>query len=93
VMAVVRQDGSFTMVCDAKGPGAPPGAYAVLIQWPEADRTKSLAHKDPDQLKGRYADPKHPRWHVEIKAQPNELPPFELAEAVPILKRHEAGTR
>ena len=86
VMAVVQEDGSFTMVCDAKGKGAPPGTYAVLIQWPDADRTKSLAHKDPDRLLGRYADPKNPGWHVEIKTQANELSAFELTDAGPLRK-------
>ncbi len=79
VMGVVQADGSFTLVCDAKGKGAPPGEYHVLIKWPNrSGRGKGMAHKISDRLKGRYADPKHPPWSITIKAQANELPPFDL---------------
>jgi hypothetical protein len=81
IMGVVQEDGSFTVVCDVKGQGAPRGKYDVLIKWPQnAGPKKGLAHKNPDRLKGRYADPKRPRWSVEIRAEPNELPEFELAD-------------
>lgn len=80
IMGVVDEDGTFRMVCDAKGDGAPPGSYAVLIKWPAAGRNKSLANKVPDRLQGRYADPKNPRWRAEVKAGTNDLPPFELTE-------------
>lgn len=79
VMGVVQADGSFIIVCDAKGKGAPPGEYDVLIKWPrKSDRGKSLAHRIADRLKGRYADPAHSPWRVTIRPEANELPPFEL---------------
>ncbi len=81
IMGVVQEDGSFTVVCDVKGQGAPLGKYGVLIKWPQnAGPKKGLSHKNPDRLKGRYADPKHPPWSVEIRAEPNELPIFELTD-------------
>ena len=81
IMGVVQEDGSFIVVCDAKGQGAPAGAYDVLIKWPQnAGPKKGLSHKNPDRLKGRYADAKHPAWSVVIKPEDNYLPLFELAD-------------
>jgi hypothetical protein len=86
-MGIVKADGSFTLVCGSLGEGAPPGDYDVLIEWKEARKTaKGPAQhgpghpslKSPDRLQGRYADPKHPRLHAVVKAQTNQLPPFEL---------------
>ncbi len=33
-----------------------------------------------DRLRGRYVDPAHPRLSAEIKAETNNLPPFELTD-------------
>ena len=81
IMGLVREDGAFSVVCGDKGAGAPPGDYDVLIEW-RAPSTlpKGLARKTPDRLGGRYADPKNPRLHAEIKAGSNNLPPFELKD-------------
>lgn len=79
IMGIVREDGSFALVCGPHGKGAPAGEYAVLIQWKnEHNQPKSLARKGRDRLKGRYADPKHPRLHAVVKAENNHLPPFIL---------------
>jgi hypothetical protein len=83
IMGIVQEDGRFTLVCESFGKGAPPGEYAVLIEWkhdPKVIRTGSNTRPKPDRLKGRYADPKRPRFHVTIKAEPNELAPFELTD-------------
>ncbi len=81
IMGVVREDGSFTVVCDTKGQGAPPGEYDILIKWPQSTGSKKgLSRKGPDRLNGRYADLKHPPWSVEIKAEPTVLPEFELTD-------------
>ncbi len=43
------------------------------------DRFMDRKHK-ADKLKGRSADPKHPRFHVRINAERNNLAPFDLTE-------------
>ena len=69
IMGIVQDDGSFTLDCGALGKGAPPGAYDVLIDWPQhSNQAKGLAHKPADRLKGRYADQNHPLLHAEIRA-------------------------
>ncbi len=81
IMGIVRQDGSFTLVCGSLGEGAPPGDYDVLIQWrQELNQAKGLARKARDRLKGRYGDPKRPRFHALVKAETNHLSPFELTD-------------
>src|SRR5260370_39033126 len=81
VMVIVGQDGSFTVVCGPLGQGAPPGEYDVLIAWKRVShQAKGQPQKGADRLKSRYADPKHPRLHAVVKAQRNDLPPFELTD-------------
>lgn len=81
IMGIVQENGSFTLVCGPQGQGAPPGEYAVLIEWKRhANRAKGLAQKAPDRLKGRYADPKRPRLRAVVKPGANDLPPFELTD-------------
>jgi hypothetical protein len=81
IMAIVQEDGSFELVCGGLGKGAPPGEYVVVIEWKQGiGQRKGRVQHGPDRLQGRYADPKHPRLHAIIKAERNELAPFELTE-------------
>jgi hypothetical protein len=81
IMGIVREDGSFELVCGSLGKGAPPGEYDVLIQWKRVTgQSKGRPQHGPDKLKARYADPKRPRFHSVIKAERNELAPFDLTE-------------
>ncbi len=81
MMGVVQSDGTFSIVCDAKGKGAPPGEYDLLIKWPQSSsRGNSLIHKVPDRLKGRYANPQKPPLHVVVEARTNVLPNIELTD-------------
>jgi hypothetical protein len=81
IMGIVQEDGSFELVCGSLGKGAPPGEYDVLIEWKRVScQSKGRPQHGPDKLKGRYADPKHPRFHVVIKAEGNELGPFDLTD-------------
>ena len=81
IMGIVQKDGSFSLVCGPLGQGAPPGEYDVLIEWRrESHQAKGLAKKGSDRLKGRYADPRRPLLHAAIKAETNNLPPFELTD-------------
>jgi hypothetical protein len=81
IMGIVEEDGSFTVVCGPHGPGAPVGEYDVLIEWkPRSSQGRGLAQPVPDRLKGRYADPKHPLLQAVVRADANDLPPFELTD-------------
>jgi hypothetical protein len=81
VMGIVGEDGSFELVCGSLGKGAPPGEYDVLIEWKvHLGQGKGRPQRGVDKLKGRYADPQHPRFRVVIKAERNQLAPFELTE-------------
>ena len=68
--------GKFTAMTYKPGDGLPPGKYAVLLQWPE------VVTDDPalggDRFRGRYNDRKKPAYTVEVKAEPNRLPPFDV---------------
>jgi hypothetical protein len=81
VMGIVQPDGTFELVSGSLGKGAPPGEYDVLIEWKQVTgQSKGHPRHGPDQLRGRYADPKRPRFHISIKAQRNQLAPFDLLE-------------
>ena len=81
IMGIVQEDGSFELVCGSLGKGAPPGEYDVLIEWKRVTgQNKGRPQHGPDKLKGRYADPNSPRFHVVIKAERNDLAPFNLTE-------------
>ena len=81
IMGIVQEDGSFTLVCGSLGEGAPPGEYDVLIEWKhDLKQPKGLNRKGHDRLKGRYADPAHPRLHAVVKAETNHLAPFEVTD-------------
>jgi len=77
---VVGEDGGFTL----RGPGgdgAPPGEYAVLVEWKEgagAKRGRAPALSAPDRLKKKYLDPNKPLLTATVEAKTNALPPFDL---------------
>jgi hypothetical protein len=77
---VVGEDGTFALASPA-GTGALPGEYAVVIEWKEgAGQTPGRGPRfsAPDRFGGRYLDPKNTPFHAEVKAEKNQLPPFEL---------------
>ena len=81
IMGIVQEDGFFELVCGSLGKGAYAGEYDVMIEWKRVTgQRKGGPQHGPDQLKGRYADPKRPRLHAVVRAEANELPPFELAD-------------
>jgi len=80
VMGIVKEDGSFELVCGPLGKGAPAGEYDVLIEWKQSkDHGKRHLQHGEDKLQGRYADPKHPLLHATVQAGHNQLAPFELS--------------
>ena len=81
IMGIVQEDGSFELVCGSLGKGAPPGEYDVLMEWKQVSgQSKGRPQHGPDKLKGRYADPKRPRFHATINAERNDLAPFDLTK-------------
>jgi hypothetical protein len=81
IMGVVREDGTFELVCGSLGRGAPPGEYDVLIEWKRVTgQGQRRPQMGPDRLKGRYADPSRPRLHAVVKPETNELPLFVLTD-------------
>jgi hypothetical protein len=82
LMGIVQEDGCFEIVCGSLGKGAPPGEYAVLIEWKRvAGQSKGRPQHGPDRLKGRYADPRHSLLYARVEAKANTLPPFDLTDA------------
>jgi hypothetical protein len=87
ILGIVQEDGSFELVCGALGKGAPPGNYAVLIEWKRAASTgKGRPQIGLDRLKGRYADRNRPLLHATVAACATSLPPFELIDAISVPK-------
>jgi hypothetical protein len=81
IVGIVQADGSFEVVYGSQGKGCPPGDYDVLIEWKRAPSPrKGRSQSGPDRLGGRYADPKHPRLHAQVKAEINQLAPFDLTD-------------
>jgi hypothetical protein len=77
---VVGEDGTFALASPA-GAGALPGEYAVLIEWKEgAGQAPGRGPRltAPDRFGGRYLDPNSTPFQAEVKAEKNNLPPFEI---------------
>jgi hypothetical protein len=73
----VDRDGSFSLSTYGAGDGAPAGDYVVTIRWP-GGHTPDGQEEPEDKLLGRYADPKRSKLKAAVKAEPNELPPFQV---------------
>ena len=77
-VAQVDDQGAFRLTTYAEGDGAPAGDYAVTILWP-APRKTPLDPEGPDQLKGRYGNPKTAKIRFKVERQPhNEVPVLKL---------------
>jgi hypothetical protein len=81
IVGIVQEDGSFELMCGSLGKGAPPGEYAVLIEWKRVTIPgKTRSQVGPDKLRGRFADLRHPRLRATVDARATHLPPIELTE-------------
>ena len=81
IMGIVQDNGSFELVGGSQVKGIPAGEYDVLIEWKRAGgQGKGRPQRGPDQLKGRYADPKRPLLHATVEAKATDLSPFELSD-------------
>lgn len=80
--ATVGADGTFQLSTYELNDGAPSGRYAVAIVWPGPNPRSNGQGDDelpgPDRLNGRYSDPNHSPWQVEVGTAPLELAPFQL---------------
>jgi hypothetical protein len=75
--AKVGPDGTFELSTYQGEAGAPPGEYGVAITWP----VDAAVLGSPDRLAGKYNAPEKTGLAATLKAEPNQIPPFELAGA------------
>jgi hypothetical protein len=76
--ATVSADGSFEMLTDPHGVGAPAGDYTVLVTWfPPRDENPNANPKN--KLPKKYSDPTKPVLKTTVKEGENNLEPFQLA--------------
>jgi hypothetical protein len=76
-VAIVDEDGTFTLTTYNKGDGAPAGNYAVTIQWAPPGANPN-AWNTPDRLKGRFALVSKSPFKATVANQPTTLEPFRL---------------
>ncbi|MBX9677721.1 MAG: hypothetical protein K2X38_03075 [Gemmataceae bacterium] len=75
----VGGDGSFSLQTFTAGDGAPAGSYAVTVTWPgPPSKNDPDAVEGPDQLRGKYADPKKPAAEISIHPEKNHLGEISL---------------
>jgi hypothetical protein len=79
-MGVTGPDGKFQMTTTDRGDGAPEGKYKVLIMWPAsgAPGQDGSIQMGPDRLHNRYMNLEKSELTVDVKAEANNVPPFEL---------------
>ena len=76
-MASAGPDGAFAITTFTTGDGAPPGEYAVTIEW-RARADGPFDSGTPDKLRGKYSDPATTPLRAIVEEKPNALPPFDL---------------
>src|SRR5271166_401014 len=76
-IGVVEADGAFSLTTYYNGDGAPPGAYAVTVEWRPA-KTSPFSPTPEDQLKGRFANPGKTPFKATVEKQANTLEPIRL---------------
>ena len=76
-VGIVDEAGAFSLTTYANGDGAPPGSYAVTVEWRPAKPTP-FGPTPEDQLKGRFASTSKSPFKATIGKQPTTLEPFRL---------------
>lgn len=79
----VAADGKVKLSTFAQDDGAPPGEYAVTVQWRDevvvTVGSDKLTEFTADKLKGKFANPTAPAVpRVTVKKEQNKLPPVQL---------------
>jgi hypothetical protein len=80
----VKADGSFAIGTYGPDDGAPPGEYKVVIVWlpPNADERPLLpSGRHPNKLPDLYSSATTTPLKVQVKEDPNDLPPYQLRGA------------
>lgn len=77
-VAVVGEDGNFTMTTFLTGDGAPPGEYMVTVVWRKYHVVEGEEVEGDDMLYGQYNDLRSPFLKVTVKPGENKLPPMKL---------------
>jgi hypothetical protein len=82
------EDGTFELTTYRRGDGAPAGDYVVTVFWPRPRSSRPITGdpEDPesteleggDFLRGRYATRDVSKLRATVRAEKNELPPFDL---------------
>jgi hypothetical protein len=77
---VVGEDGSFVLETYGNGDGAPPGEYKAVVTLFLKREGEDFEGSGPPKniLPTKYASFKTSDLTVQIKAEPNEIPPLEL---------------
>lgn len=85
---MTKEDGTFSLNTLTDSDGVLAGEYLVTIIWPgkpkPSGKAKGLGGGDDeratttDQLLGKYSDPQTSGLKATVKAEPTELPPFDL---------------
>jgi hypothetical protein len=75
---IVQHDGSFQMSTYGKSDGAPQGRYRIGVTW---SKRATGADDEESLLPLEFVDPDRAGLPtVEVKPEPNELPPFNLCK-------------
>ena len=75
---IVQADGSFQVTTTVANDGAPAGNYAVTLTWSTTEKVNDVDRETPDRFGGRYAHVGSQPLTVEVKAEKNRLPRFDL---------------
>jgi hypothetical protein len=73
---ITGEGGKFEASTYRTGDGLPPGRYAVTLVWPQFMTDDPVA--GGDRLRWRYANRQKPFQVVDVKAESNQLPPFDV---------------
>lgn len=79
-VAVVGEDGNYTVTTFLTGDGAPAGEYMVTVVWPKYEIVEHEEIDVGDLLKGQFNDHRNPFLKVTIKPADNKIPPIKLAK-------------
>jgi hypothetical protein len=74
---IVKEDGSLVVGTYAKDDGAPPGEYAVTVQWFRKNKRDDEG-TGSNALPTKYGDAKTSGLTVRVKPGEDRIPPIEL---------------